>query len=108
MNFGTNLRNIHLATPGEKLHMHQVGAAKRALPFAGTSVYRHRVFVYSIWHGYIQAIGQKFSPHQVFVGLSVGGEKGRQRLLWINHFLGVVTLVKQRCLCNEVQGKGIV
>lgn len=31
MNFGTNKNNIHLATPGEKLHMHQLGVAKRAL-----------------------------------------------------------------------------
>jgi len=31
MDFGTNLHNIHLASPGEKLHMHQLGAAKRAL-----------------------------------------------------------------------------
>ena len=31
MNFGSNTYNIHLVTPGKKLHMHQLGAAKRAL-----------------------------------------------------------------------------
>ena len=31
MDFGCNEHNIHLASPGEKLHMHQLGTAKRAL-----------------------------------------------------------------------------
>ena len=31
INFGVNEHNIHLATPGEKLHMHQLGCAKRAV-----------------------------------------------------------------------------
>eukprot|EP00536_Pseudo-nitzschia_multiseries_P006937 jgi/Psemu1/16476/gm1.16476_g len=31
LNFGCNMHNIHLATPGECLHMHQLGAAKRAV-----------------------------------------------------------------------------
>ena len=26
--FGSNINNIHLATPGEMLHMHQLGVAK--------------------------------------------------------------------------------
>eukprot|EP00957_Ditylum_brightwellii_P004192 319207-Ditylum_brightwellii.AAC.1 len=30
LNFGCNMHNIQLATPGECLHMHQLGAAKRA------------------------------------------------------------------------------
>ena len=29
LDFGANQHSIHLATPGEKLHMHQLGAAKR-------------------------------------------------------------------------------
>ena len=31
IDFGVNKHNIHLATPGEKLHMHQLGSAKRAV-----------------------------------------------------------------------------
>ena len=31
LNFGSNKHNIHLATPGECLHMHQLGIAKRAV-----------------------------------------------------------------------------
>eukprot|EP00531_Pseudo-nitzschia_arenysensis_P000969 CAMPEP_0116116834 /NCGR_PEP_ID=MMETSP0329-20121206/1249_1 /TAXON_ID=697910 /ORGANISM="Pseudo-nitzschia arenysensis, Strain B593" /LENGTH=935 /DNA_ID=CAMNT_0003610355 /DNA_START=406 /DNA_END=3213 /DNA_ORIENTATION=+ len=31
MDFGENPNNIHLASPGEKLHMHQLGTAKRAI-----------------------------------------------------------------------------
>ena len=31
MDFGVNKHNIHLASPGEKLHMHQLGSAKRAI-----------------------------------------------------------------------------
>jgi hypothetical protein len=31
LEFGDNPHNIHLATPGECLHMHQLGAAKRAV-----------------------------------------------------------------------------
>ena len=31
LEFGTNKHNIHLATPGEYLHMHQLGSAKRAV-----------------------------------------------------------------------------
>ena len=31
INFGCNPHNIHLATPGECLHMHQLGVAKRAI-----------------------------------------------------------------------------
>eukprot|EP00536_Pseudo-nitzschia_multiseries_P017293 jgi/Psemu1/50201/gm1.50201_g len=30
LDFGENLHNIHLASPGERLHMHQLGCAKRA------------------------------------------------------------------------------
>ena len=29
--FGSNIHNIHLATPGECLHMHQLGVAKRSI-----------------------------------------------------------------------------
>lgn len=31
LNFGSNVNNIHLATPGECLHMHQLGVAKRTI-----------------------------------------------------------------------------
>ena len=31
LDFGANQHNIHLATPGECLHMHQLGVAKRAM-----------------------------------------------------------------------------
>ena len=31
LNFGSNANNIHLASPGECLHMHQLGCAKRAV-----------------------------------------------------------------------------
>eukprot|EP00536_Pseudo-nitzschia_multiseries_P010908 jgi/Psemu1/27357/gm1.27357_g len=30
LDFGENTHNIHLASPGERLHMHQLGCAKRA------------------------------------------------------------------------------
>ena len=35
LDFGENSHNIHLATPGECLHMHQLGAAKRAIEAFG-------------------------------------------------------------------------
>ena len=31
LDFGSNTQNIHFATPGENLHMHQLGVAKRAI-----------------------------------------------------------------------------
>ena len=31
VNFGANRHNIHFATPGESLHMHQLGVAKRSI-----------------------------------------------------------------------------
>ena len=31
LEFGANKNNVHLATPGECLHMHQFGSAKRAV-----------------------------------------------------------------------------
>ena len=31
LDFGTNIHNIHFATPGECLHMHQLGIAKRQI-----------------------------------------------------------------------------
>ena len=42
LEFGVNQHNIHLATPGEKLHMHQLGVAKRFVEtfneFTGSTV----------------------------------------------------------------------
>ena len=31
LDFGSNIHNIHLATPGECLHMHQLGIEKRQI-----------------------------------------------------------------------------
>ena len=31
LDFGSNIHNIHLATPGECLHMHQLGIQKRQI-----------------------------------------------------------------------------
>ena len=31
IDFGSNIHKIHFATPGESLHMHQLGVAKRAI-----------------------------------------------------------------------------
>eukprot|EP00957_Ditylum_brightwellii_P206790 15350008-Ditylum_brightwellii.AAC.1 len=36
LNFGCNMHNMHLTTPGEFLHMHQLGAAKRAVESTAT------------------------------------------------------------------------
>eukprot|EP00957_Ditylum_brightwellii_P170147 12952018-Ditylum_brightwellii.AAC.1 len=36
LNFSCNMHNIHLSTPGECLHMHQLGLAKRAVESTAT------------------------------------------------------------------------
>ena len=44
LQFGANLNNIHMATPGELLHMHQLGVAKRTVESIETIVKENSLF----------------------------------------------------------------
>ena len=61
IDFGVNSHNIHLATPGEKLHMHQLGCAKRAVETFKTvfldSITKNKVRIIDSIEGIVQCYG---------------------------------------------------
>ena len=70
INFGANPHNIHFATPGESLHMHQLGVAKRSIESFKDIVSRkphkdaksgHRKLAFSVISSLAQGYGHSLS-----------------------------------------------